>query len=130
MFTPPRRGGPDARGAPLIDSAIDLRPFCIYSVVMTDPRFEWDERKNRENQRKHGVSFDEARSVFFDQQAVEFYDDEYGQLEDRFLLLGVSAKLRILLVCHCLRESDDVIRIISARKATKNEQRDYPWGAT
>ena len=97
---------------------------------MDDLRFEWDERKNRENQRKHGVSFDEARSVFFDRQAVEFCDDEYGQLEDRFLLLGVSAKLRILMVCHCLREKDDVIRIISARKATKNEQHDYPWGAT
>ena len=97
---------------------------------MDDLRFEWDERKNSENQRKHGVSFDEARSVFFDQQAIEFYDDEYGQLEDRFLLLGVSAKLRILMVCHCLRAGGGVIRIISARKATKNEQRDYPWGAT
>ena len=96
---------------------------------MDDLRFEWDERKNRENQRKHGVSFDEARSVFFDQQAVEFYDDEYGLLEDRFLLLGVSAKLRILMVCHCLRDDGNVIRIISARKATKNEQRDYPWSA-
>ena len=96
---------------------------------MDDLRFEWDERKNRENQRKHGVSFDEARSVFFDQQAVEFYDDECGQLEDRFLLLGVSAKLRILMVCHCLRDDGNVIRIISARKATKNEQRDYPWSA-
>ena len=97
---------------------------------MNDLRFEWDERKNRENQRKHGVSFEEARSVFFDQQAVEFYDDEHQEMEDRFLLLGVSAKLRVLMVCHCLREDGDVIRIISARKATKNEQREYPWGAT
>lgn len=96
---------------------------------MNDLRFEWDERKNRDNQRKHGVSFEEARSVFFDLQAVEFYDQEHGQKEDRFLLLGVSAKLRILMVCHCLRQGGDVIRIISARKATGNEQREYPWGA-
>ena len=95
---------------------------------MNDLRFEWDERKNLENQRKHGVSFNEARSVFFDQQAVEFYDDEHGELEDRFLLLGVSAKLRILMVCHCLRQRGDTIRIISARKATRNEQHEYPWG--
>ena len=91
-------------------------------------RFEWDERKSRENQRKHGVSFDEARTVFFDQQAVEFYNDAYGEIEDRFLLLGVSAKLRILMICHCLREKGNVIRFLSARKATKHEQRDYPWG--
>ncbi len=67
--------------------------------------------------------------MFFDLQAVEFYDDEYEQQEDRFLLLGVSAKLRVLMVCHCLRQDGDVIRIISARKATENEQREYPWGA-
>lgn len=97
---------------------------------MGELRFEWDVRKERENQRKHGVSFEEARSVFFDPQAVEFYDDEHGAMEDRFLLLGVSAKLRILMVCHCIRDAGDVIRIISARKATKNEQREYPWGAT
>lgn len=96
---------------------------------MNELRFEWDEGKNRENQRKHGVSFEEARSVFFDQQAVEFYDDEHTETEDRFLLLGVSARLRILMVCHCLRHGGDKIRIISARKATKNEQREYPWGA-
>lgn len=97
---------------------------------MSELRFEWDEQKNSANQRKHGVSFEEARTVFFDQQAVEFYDDEYGQMEDRFLLLGVSAKMRILMVCHCLREGGDVIRIISARKATRNEQRDYPWSGS
>ena len=96
---------------------------------MNDIQFEWNERKNRENQRKHGVSFEEARSVFFDLQAVEFYDDEYEQQEDRFLLLGVSAKLRVLMVFHCLRQDGAVIRLISARKATENEQREYPWGA-
>ena len=97
---------------------------------MSDLRFEWDERKNRENQRKHGVSFEEARSVFFDQKAVEFYDGEYDRREERFLLLGVSARLRVLMVCHCLRQGGDVIRIISARKATKTEQHEYPWSTT
>lgn len=97
---------------------------------MSDMRFEWDEGKNRENQRKHKVSFEEAQTVFFDEKAVEFYDDPHSGSEDRFLLLGVSAKLRLLLVCHCLRDKGDLIRIVSARKATKNEQREYPWGKT
>jgi uncharacterized DUF497 family protein len=95
---------------------------------MDELRFEWDAQKNRENQRKHNVSFEEARSVFFDLQAVEFYDDKHDETDDRFLLLGVSARLRILMVCHCLRAGGAVIRIISARRATKNEQREYPWG--
>jgi uncharacterized protein len=95
---------------------------------MNEINFQWNELKNRENQRKHGVSFEEARSVFFDAQAVEFYDNEHGEMEDRFLLLGVSSKLRILMVCHCLREEGNTIRIISAREATKKEQREYPWG--
>jgi uncharacterized DUF497 family protein len=95
---------------------------------MDDLTFEWDERKNRANQRKHGVSFEEARSVFHDQAAVEYYDDEHTEWEDRFLLLGVSAKLRILLVCHCMREDEGIIRIISARKASRQQQQEYPWG--
>lgn len=96
---------------------------------MKSLRFEWDEKKNRENQHKHGVSFAEAQTVFFDENAVEFYDDEHSEREDRFLLLGISTKLRVLLVCHCLRESGSIIRIISARKATKNENKLYPKGA-
>ena len=112
------------------EGPLDNRLDHIYSVVMNDLTFEWDERKNRENRRKHGVSFEEARSVFFDPLAVEFSDDAHNETEDRFLLLGVSARLRILLVCHCLRESGDVIRIISARKATRTEQREYPWSET
>lgn len=106
---------------------LDIALRYIYSVVMADLRFEWDDRKSRENRRKHGVSFEEACTVFFDRHAVEFYDDEHAAWEDRFLLLGMSAKLRILMVCHCLREGGDVIRIVSARKATRNEQRHYPW---
>lgn len=96
---------------------------------MTSLRFEWDKEKNRENQRKHGISFVEAQTVFFDENAVEFYDDEHSEWEDRFMLLGISTKLRVLLVCHCLRESGSIIRIISARKATKNERELYPKGA-
>ena len=100
---------------------------CIYIVVMSGVTFEWDENKNLANQRKHKVSFEEARSVFFDEKAIEFYDDEYAESEERFLILGISAKMRILMVCHCLRQNETVIRIISARKATKKEKQEYPW---
>ena len=93
---------------------------------MNDLRFEWDSRKNRENQAKHAIRFEEAQTVFFDENAVEFYDDEHSEWEDRFLMLGLSVKLRILLVCHCLRDGDAVIRIISARKATRKEREFYP----
>lgn len=89
-------------------------------------RFEWDEAKSRANRRKHGVSFEEARTVFYDDEAIEFYDDEHSHREDRFLLLGVSSRLRILMICHCLREGGDVIRIVSARKATSIELKHYP----
>ncbi len=88
-------------------------------------RFEWDPAKARSNLRKHAVSFEEARSVFFDEHAVEFYDDEHADWEDRFLLLGLSSQLKLLLVCHCYREADAVIRIISARKATPSESEHY-----
>ena len=86
---------------------------------------EWDPAKADQDSRKHGISFEEAKSVFFDESAVEFYDDEHSEWEDRFLLLGLSSRLRLLLVCHCYRELAAVIRIISARKATKHEARHY-----
>ncbi len=88
-------------------------------------RFEWDPAKARSNLRKHGVSFEEARSVFFDEHAVEFYDDGHADWEDRFLLLGLSSQLKLLLVCRCYREADAVIRIVSARKATPSESEHY-----
>ena len=94
---------------------------------MSELKFEWDDKKNKENQRKHHVSFEEAQTVFFDENAVEFYDNPHSGSEDRFFLLGVSAKLRVLIICHCLREEESIIRLISARKATKNEQHKYPW---
>ena len=92
-----------------------------------DLQFEWDEKKNRANTRKHGVSFDEARTSFHDAHAIQFIDPDHSQHEDRFLLLGMSFKLRVLVVCHCFRKSETTVRIISARKADKVEERDY-WG--
>ena len=94
---------------------------------MMDLVFEWDERKNRANRRKHGVSFEEARSAFFDESSRVIPDPEHSESEDRFILLGMSASLRILVVCHCYQQDDSVIRIISARKADREEQRQYRW---
>ena len=91
---------------------------------MSQIRFEWDPRKAKSNERKHGVSFEEARSVFFDEQALLLEDPQPLQEEERFILLGVSASIRLLVVVHALRERD-VIRIISARKATRLETREY-----
>ena len=91
-----------------------------------DPlRFQWDEKKDRSNQKKHGISFLEAQTVFYDEHAIEFPDPDHSSAEDRYLLLGLSLRLRVLLICHCLRESESVIRIISARKATKKERAVY-----
>ena len=92
---------------------------------MNDLHFIWDEAKNKTNQKKHGISFDEAKTVFFDENAVEFEDPDHSKEEDRFVLLGFSFKLRMLVVCYCYRENDTVIRIISARKATNKERRNY-----
>jgi uncharacterized protein len=89
--------------------------------------FEWDEEKNRANVKKHGVSFEDARSAFLDENARVLPDPEHSDEEDRFVLLGLGASLRILVVCHCYREQESVIRIISARKADREEQRQYRW---
>jgi uncharacterized DUF497 family protein len=91
-------------------------------------RFEWDERKNRGNRLKHGVWFEEAQSAFRDPNARLFHDPEHSQDEDRFILIGVSSMARPLVVVHCYKESESVIRIISARKATKKELRFYEEG--
>ena len=89
-------------------------------------KFEWDVAKAASNERKHGISFEEAKSVFYDEFAIQFYDPENSELEeDRFLLLGLSSAARLLLVCHCERDSGNTIRIISARKATKTEGKFY-----
>ena len=88
-------------------------------------KFEWDESKARINQQKHGVSFEEAQTVFDDADALQIFDPDQSESEDRFIMLGMSAVLRILVVCHCYRANDDTIRIISARKATRNESSTY-----
>lgn len=89
-------------------------------------KFEWDPAKAESNIKKHGVTFEEAKSVFYDDYALQFYDESHSQLqEDRFLMLGTSSESNILLVCHCERGSGNKIRIISARKATKSEKRHY-----
>jgi uncharacterized DUF497 family protein len=87
--------------------------------------FEWDEKKSASNEKKHGVSFEEARTVFYDENAIQFYDPDHSDEEDRFILLGLSFKPQVLIVCHCFRESETVVRIISARKADKDEEREY-----
>jgi uncharacterized DUF497 family protein len=87
--------------------------------------FEWDEQKAKTNAKKHGVSFDEAKSVFYDTNARLIPDPDHSDNEDRFVLLGMSERPRILVVCHCYRENDLIIRLISARKATRDEQKTY-----
>ena len=87
--------------------------------------FEWDENKAATNQQKHGITFQEAATVFQDEDALQIFDPDHSEAEDRFILLGMSSILRILVVCHCYRANDDVIRIISARKATRTESSTY-----
>lgn len=92
---------------------------------MSEIRFEWDRRKERLNREKHGVSFEEAQSVFSDERAILIPDPDASDDEDRFVLLGLSALLRKLVVCHCYRSVDEVVRIISARKANRTERLQY-----
>jgi len=90
--------------------------------------FEWDPPKAATNLKKHQISFEEARSVFFDEFAVQFFDEAHSLDEERFLLLGMSSGAKLLIVCHCERNEGEVIRIISARKATKRESEFYQGG--
>lgn len=92
---------------------------------MSSVRFVWDKRKDLTNRRKHGISFDEAETAFHDENAKVYFDPDHSETEDRFILLGVSRRLRVLVVCHCYREAESVVRIISARKADRGEQEDY-----
>ena len=87
--------------------------------------FEWDENKNDINKKKHHISFEEARTVFYDDNALLIDDPEHSETEDRFIILGTSLQANLLVVCHCYRQSDTVIRLISARKATKSESAQY-----
>ncbi len=92
---------------------------------MDELRFEWYKQEEKTNIKKHSVSFDEARTVFYDENAIQYFDPDRSEPEDRFILLGINFKLRILFVCHCFRESETVVRIISARKADHNEEDEY-----
>lgn len=92
---------------------------------MSTIEFEWDAKKASANFKKHGFSFEEARTVFLDEQAKLIDDPDHSSDEDRFVLLGISGLLRILLVCHCYRQQGQTIRIISARKASPGEARQY-----
>ena len=92
---------------------------------MKDLCFDWSEAKNKANVRKHGVSFEEASTVFFDEYALLIADPDHSENEDRFVLLGLSVKLRLLLVCHCFEADDGLIRVISCRKANRNEMSLY-----
>jgi len=95
---------------------------------MDEIEFSWDARKGRQNLRKHKVSFEEAATVFYDESAIEFFDPEHSTDEERFLMLGISGRLRIMVVNYCLRKEGTEIRIISARKATKKEEEVYIQG--
>lgn len=96
-----------------------------YTMRMRQLRFEWDAAKAKANLKKHGVGFEEAQSTLYDEWAILYEDPDHSAVEDRFLLLGVSLRLRMLIVSHCYRQSDSVIRLISARKAHSEEAREY-----
>ena len=95
---------------------------------MSEIHFVWDKQKAAINKKRHGVSFEEAQSVFYDDNALEFFDPDHSKNEDRFIMLGMSFRARILVVCHCVRGEGSIIRIISARKATKRESKNYQEG--
>ncbi len=95
---------------------------------MDEIKFSWDARKAKQNIKRHKVSFEEAATVFYDEKAIEFFDPDHSKHEDRFLMLGLSWRFRILVVCYCLCKQGPEIRIISARKATRKEKRVYIEG--
>jgi uncharacterized protein len=97
----------------------------MYDVCMSELAFDWDRKKDTANVKKHGVSFEEARTVFYDENAIQFFDPDHSDDEDRFILLGLSLKPRVLVVCHCFRKSETVVRLISARKADQEEEQEY-----
>ncbi len=92
---------------------------------MNELVFEWEQRKEKSNIKKHHLSFEDARTAFYDENAIQFYDPDHSDEEERFILLGLSFKSQVLVVCHCFRESETVIRIISARKADRDEELAY-----
>ena len=106
-------------------SRLAQQPACNYNVCMNELRFEWDRFKAESNRQKHSVSFDEAQTVFYDENAIQFYDPDHSEDEDRFILLGLSFTPQVLVVCHCFRESETIVRMVSARRADKGEEEEY-----
>jgi len=104
---------------------LDKTVLYNYNIIMEEIRFEWDENKNEINKKKHHIAFEEAKTVFYDEEALVIDDPEHSEEEERFIILGLSQKANLLVVCHCYRASDTIIRLISARKATANETRQY-----
>ncbi len=101
----------------------------MYNIIIKGIKFEWDPNKNEVNKKKHKISFEEAQTVFYDENALVIDGPEHSSEEERFIILGFSNEANLLVVCHCYRESDSIIRIISARKATKTESNQYEeWG--
>lgn len=96
-----------------------------YAISMSEAQFQWDSAKNIANQKKHGVSFEEASTVFRDEEGLLLFDPKHSSEEDRFILLGMSVNQRLLVVCHCYLENENSFRIFSARKATKAERGQY-----
>lgn len=101
---------------------VDKEKFYNYHIIM---KFEWDAEKAEKNIKKHGVSFEEASSVFYDDNALMRDDPDHSEEEDRFIILGMSEAANVLVVCHCYRMSDEIIRIITARQATRLETKQY-----
>ena len=111
---------------PLLSCYLTFYFQRTYIICMDTMSFTWDPQKNLMNQRKHdGIDFEEAKTVFYDEYARVIFDPQHSHQEDRFIILGLSSTLRILVVCHCYRESESLIRIISARKASKKEEQSY-----
>ena len=107
------------------DFLLASSPLCNYNVVMSELRFEWDEFKAESNEQKHGITFNEAQTAFYDENARLLYDSEHSVDEERYILLGMSNSLRLLVVSHLYQEEIELIRIISARKAIKRERQQY-----
>ena len=104
---------------------IENKIYNNYNIHMNEIRFEWDSTKNEYNIKKHDVSFEEASTVFYDPEALLIPDPDHSTVEERFVIMGYSHRLRMLVVCHCYRGEDEIIRIISARKATNAERKWY-----
>ena len=103
----------------------DIHMYTIHMITYGFITFEWDDRKAEANYKKHEVSFKEASTIFYDPHALVIDDDAHSHNENRFIIVGVSSVARVLTVCHCYKETNERIRIISARKATKNEENEY-----